>query len=249
MFDLTFIIVLFSMLIVLSVIFFFISRVLFRIITITTSLLLIIMLIVGVLVVQDAQRLNTELARGPTTYILEDNGTALAGFTVLVLAEDAEGFDTAMLMEAERSPLPMNSTNAFRISIEAFYNHTLTVNDDFPAYMTMDAVLRIIEADDSFREYVEMTLDNDPYYQTVERSLAMQILMDEIMQIYDSDEVMLRSDMFMLLLSRTLKEEGSSFIFLEAKRGHVELYPPRLTMRLINIVPERLILQSARRIQ
>jgi len=243
MFDLTFVIILFSILMVLSVIFFFISRMVFRIITITTTILLIFMLVIGVLVIQDAQSLNTELARGPTSYILSQNETAIAGFIVYVTTEDTDPFGTELLDELIENPLPMNSTNAFTINIRAFENHTLPESDSFPSYLTMDSVLEILKSDNPFNEYVELAIQNDPYYQTVEPETAKSILLEELNTIYSSDPVLMKSDLFMLLVSRVLSTEGegSSFIFLEAKRGNIKLYPQRLTMRLINIVPERLI--------
>lgn len=248
MFDLTFVIVLFSIMIVLSVVFFFISRVVFRIITITTTVLLILLLIVGVVVIQDAQKLNTELARGPTAYLLDVNGSQTAGFIVYTGSEAAIGFGSEIMTSIIDNPLPMNATNTFTFSIEAFRDHNITNDNRYPAYLTINNILQILESENPFDTYIDIAISNDPYYRTMDQQLANEILIDELNSLYSYDNYLIKSDLFMLTMSRLLSDEGegTSFIFLEAKRDHVELYPERITMKMIGIIPERLITQTKR---
>ena len=247
MFDLTFVIIMFAVMMILSVVLFFVSRLLFRIVTIATTILLIFMLVVGILVIQDAQRLNEQLARGPTAYMLYDEDSVLAGFIVYTLSEEATAFDAGIIEGIGENPLPLNATNTFSIDINAFENHTLKDNEKFPSYLDMNAAIRILRSDNPFEEYAQQAYENDPYYAGVESGYAKSMIMDELRTLYSDDPYLMKGDIYMMMLSRILSKdaEGPTFIFMEAKKGNVNLYPPRLTMRLIGIVPDRIIERTA----
>ncbi|MFT4309909.1 MAG: hypothetical protein ACMXYL_05485 [Candidatus Woesearchaeota archaeon] len=239
MFDLTLIIIMFAVMMVISVILFFISRVLFRIVTIATTIMLIVVLVIGVLVIQDAQRLNNELARGPTAYLLSDNGTVYAGFIVYQMDDDAVPLGSETINNITIGYLPMNSTNLFSVDILAFENRTLPPSTEFPDYLNMDNAISIILSQDPFETYANIKIIEDEDYNELDEEYARTIIMDELIRVYDGDETLLRSNLYMMMMSRKISKEGigGSFIFVEAKKGNVELYPNRLTMRLIRVIP------------
>ena len=216
--------------IIVLAILYFASRIIFRIAMLASTILFLLILGLGAYAVYDAHQFSEEIETTPSTYIFESDEPR-AGFVRTSLSAEPELFTQTELIAWNEDP----NMTTFLFTPTTF-DQTDFEPPEQASYLTQDALLEIIAANDPFDPYARIVAENDPRLSQIPPEQARDIAQDELRDRLE-DDTHARSEAFGILLAGTITAESEAFVIAQLQQGGIEIIPPRFFVRTLQLLP------------
>jgi hypothetical protein len=202
----------------------------------------VVFLILGFLMYQDVTDFRENFIPSPKTFVLQDDGMVLAGFTGTMGEDELPRFltadDIAAMQQAyaagDAKAMLGDSYKLFIINLSAFSNVSgdIKVEEQEYSYGKIAGWIRSATPLDDFADDL-LARENIPadQYGAVRAEVIAALRKDA------PSDTEFKASLFGLLLGHAIDTEGAAFLLVQYKLRRIAVHPMTITFRIIRILP------------